>query len=72
MWLIVIFFDGADNPCRCSHSYGIGWDVLGYHSAGAYDGTVSDGDARENGHVAAYPDIVADGNRLRPGIVFPS
>src|SRR5690606_1357252 len=41
-------------------------DIMGHNSARADDGSVANGDARQNDRPATDPDVIADGNGLAP------
>lgn len=56
-------FDGSG---RVAGDYGARRDVFGDYGAGGYDGAIAYGNAGEDGCAAAYPYVVAYGDRLSP------
>ena len=63
---MILLFNCLDYFGGIAGSDGVSGNVVRDNRTGSYGTIIADGDSRQDGHIAAYPDIITDGHRFRP------
>ena len=59
-----LFFNLTQGTAGVAYGQRMGWDVVSYHAARTDDGPFANGHPRQDDHIAAYPHVVADADRV--------